>query len=80
MSTIENKYHPLTEQEYLELKSKIQSITDYLPEMLLAYTWDNYKRITGSQENQPCSCKSSGNQWLKAVNVLRDYIKRVEAV
>jgi hypothetical protein len=76
----ENKYHPLTESEYLELKSKIDSIKDYLPEMLLNYVWGTYKTITGSKENQPCSCKSSGLLWLKAVNALRDYIKRVEAV
>jgi hypothetical protein len=76
----DNKYHPLTESEYLELKSKIDSIRDYLPEMLLGYVWGTYKRLTGSQENQPCSCKSSGGLWLKAVTVLRDYLKRVESV
>jgi hypothetical protein len=76
----ENKYHPLTESEYLELKSKIDSIRDYLPEMLLGYVWGTYKTITGSNENQPCSCKSSGALWLKAVTVLRDYLKRVEGV
>jgi hypothetical protein len=76
----DNKYHPLTESEYLELKSKIDSIRDYLPEMLLGYVWGTYKRLTGSQENQPCSCKSAGGLWLKAVTVLRDYLKRVEAV
>ena len=48
--------------------------------MLLGYVWGTYKTITGSQENQPCSCKSAGGLWLKAVNVLRDYLKRVEAV
>ena len=77
---MENKYHPLTEAEYLELKSKIDSIKDYLPEMLLGYTWDNYKRITGSQENQPCSCKTSGKLWLKAVTVLRDYLNKVDSI
>jgi hypothetical protein len=74
----DNKYHPLTESEYLELKSKIDSIRDYLPEMLLNYVWDTYKKITLSNENQPCSCKSSGALWLKAVTVLRDYLKRVQ--
>jgi hypothetical protein len=78
--SIENKYHPLTESEYIELKSKIESIRDYLPEMLLGYVWGTYKTITGSPENQPCSCKSAGGLWLKAVTVLRDYLKRVEAI
>ena len=78
--SIENKYTPLTESEYLELKSKIDSIRDYLPEMLLGYVWSTYKTITGSTENQPCACKSAGGLWLKAVTVLRDYLKRVEAI
>lgn len=77
---MENKYHPLTEQEYLELKSKIESITDYLPEMLLGYVWGTYKLLTKSNENQPCSCGSAAGLWRKAVNVLQDYLKRVEAV
>jgi hypothetical protein len=79
MST-ENKYHPLTESEYLELKGKIESIRDYLPEMLLTYVWSTYKRISGSNENQPCGCKTAAGLWRKAVDVLQDYIKRVESV
>jgi hypothetical protein len=78
--SIENKYHPLTESEYIELKGKIDSIKDYLPDMLLGYVWSTYKTITGSTENQPCSCKSAGGLWLKAVTVLRDYLKKVEQV
>jgi hypothetical protein len=77
---MENKYHPLTEQEYLELKSKIDSIRDYLPEMLLNYVWSTYKTITGSTENQPCSCKSAGGLWLKAVTVLRQYLNKVDSI
>lgn len=78
--SIENKYHPLTESEYLELKDKIQSIKDYLPDMLLNYVWSTYKTITKSNENQPCGCGSAAGLWRKAVDVLQDYIKRVEAV
>jgi hypothetical protein len=77
---MENKYNPLTEQEYLELKSKIDSIKDYLPESLLGYTWDNYKKISGSNENQPCGCKSAGGLWLKAVTVLREYLNKVDTI
>ena len=76
----ENKYHPLSESEYLELKSKIESIRDYLPEMLLDYVWSTYKVITKSVETRPCSCGSAAALWRKAVNVLQDYLKRVEAV
>ena len=77
---MENKYHPLTESEYLELKSKIDSIKEYLPDMLLGYVWDNYKKISGSNENQPCGCKSAGGLWLKAVTVLREYLNKVDSI
>lgn len=77
---MENKYHPLTEEEYLELKDKIQSIKDYLPEMLLNYVWGTYRKITKSNEHQPCSCGSAAGLWRKAVDVLQDYIKRVETI
>ena len=77
---MENKYHPLTESEYLELKSKIDSIKDYLPESLLGYTWGNYKKISGSNENQPCGCKSAGGLWLKAVTILREYLNKVDSI
>jgi hypothetical protein len=76
----ENKYHPLTEIEYKELKAKIESIKDYLPDMLLGYVWSTYRRITNSTENQPCGCKTSAGLWRKAVDVLQDYLKRVEQV
>ena len=76
----ENKYHPLTESEYIELKGKIDSIKDYLPDMLLGYVWSTYKRLTNSNENQPCGCGSAAAHWRKAVDVLKDYIKRVETI
>jgi len=76
----DNKFHPYTEEAYLELKQKIEPIKDFLPESLLPYIWDNYKLISGSQEPRPCSCGSAANHWIKAVKVIRDFINKVENV
>jgi len=74
----ENKFHPYTEEQYIELKQKIEPIKDWLPENLLPYIWDNYKLLSGSTENRPCSCGSAAKHWIKAVNVIKDFISKVE--
>ena len=80
MSTIENKYFPLNEQQFIELKEKIKGVDAYLPDNMLNYVWNTYKSVTGSIENQPCGCASAGGLWLKAVNAIKDYIKRMESI
>jgi hypothetical protein len=79
MST-ENKYFPLNEQQFIELKEKMSGIEMHLPDSLLGYVWNNYKSITGSIENQPCGCAAAAGHWIKAVNALKDYIKRMDSI
>lgn len=67
-----------TEEEYKELKEKMSGIGNFLPEHLLVYVWDNYRKISGSNENRPCSCGSAAKHWMKAVGVIRNYINEVE--
>ena len=64
-----------TKEELAELKQFITSLGLNLPEDKLHYVWDNYKRITGSNENQPCSCQSSASLWIKAVEAIRTYVQ-----
>ena len=78
--SIENKYFPFNEEQFKELKERIGVIRDNLPDNMLGYVWNNYKSITGSIENQPCGCASAAGHWIKAVNCIKDYIKRVEGV
>ena len=74
----QNKYFPLNEQQYLEAKEKLVRIKEFLPESELSYIWNTYKSITGSIENQPCSCGSAAGHWGKAVNVIREWITKME--
>ena len=64
-----------TEEELKELKTTMSSMGGYLPKDLTGYIWDNYKRITNSKENQPCTCPSSGKLWQKAINAINTYLK-----
>jgi hypothetical protein len=64
-----------TEEEYKELKEFITNLGMNLPEDKLNYVWENYKRITGSTEQTPCSCQSSSGLWIKAVNTIREFVK-----
>ena len=77
----QNKYFPFNEEQFNDMKAKVEPIKDYLPDNLLSYIWNNYRLISGNvTEPQPCSCGSSAALWLKSVTVIKDYIKRVEAV
>lgn len=73
-----DKFYPLTETEYLEIKNNIEPIKDMLPEHLMGFVWNYYKKISGSNENQPCGCPSAGVHWRKAVTVLREYLNGVQ--
>jgi len=79
--SIENKYFPLNEQQFKELKEKMSGITMHLPDSMLGYVWNNYKLISGNvTEPQPCGCASAAGHWIKAVNCLKDYVKRIESI
>lgn len=64
-----------TNEDFKVLVETLQSITTHIPEQTAGYVWSNYKKISGSNENQPCMCGSSANHWRKAVDTCREYIK-----
>ena len=44
-----------TAEELEELRTTLGSMGGYLPKDKTGYIWNNYKRITNSKENQPCT-------------------------
>ncbi len=58
-----------------ELKYIADNITTFIPKEMMDDVWNAYKQITNSKEPRPCSCKSSGQLWLKAINVIKEYVK-----
>lgn len=64
-----------TKEEFSSLKQTLEGIGNYLPDDKIGYIWDNYKKISGSNENQPCTCSSAAGLWRKAVDTIRTYIK-----
>lgn len=67
-----------TTEEFQALKALIERTKDYLADGDLTLVWSSYKKITESQENQPCGCGSAAGLWKKAVDSIRTYIKEVE--
>jgi len=68
-----------SKEEIQEMKEKMAGIGSYLPTNMTGYIWDKYKKISGNQtEPQPCTCKSSGRLWAKAVETVREYLKSVQ--
>jgi hypothetical protein len=67
----QNKF---TQEQFIELKAFLKDLRA-LPNDKQSYVWTSYLTVTGIRENQPCSCKSSGGLWAKAVETLNNYIK-----
>ena len=65
-----------TNEEFDNLKTAVNSIKNYIPKDKMGLIWQSYKRISGSNEPQPCSCPSSAGHWKKAYEVVSDYVKR----
>ena len=66
--------HPLTFDEFIELDKFINSLGSYLPDDKAAYVWNNFNRLRGENEPQPCTCPSSAGHWKRAVNYLLDWV------
>lgn len=64
-----------TPEEWTNLKLVSNSIHHNIPESVLGVVWNAYQRIENTNEKQPCSCQSTAKYWIKAVEVIRNYIK-----
>lgn len=72
------KYLPLDEKEFSELKVHLEGVKNFLPEHLMNPFWSWCNRIRGEKVTQPCGCKSSAKHWGKCVEDLRKFVKERE--
>lgn len=75
---MENKYTPLTEEQFIELRDFIKTLGAYLPENQAPYVWNTFNHIRGEREPQPCTCASSGAHWKRAIDFLFNWVKERE--
>jgi len=75
-----NIYEPLNEDGYNEMYNVVNPIRAELPNNgnHLGIIWNNFKRITGRTDAQPCGCKTTVKYWAEAVDTLKDFIRNVE--
>ena len=71
---MDNKYAPLEEKEFTELKTHLEGVKNFLPEHLMTPFWTWCNTIRGERVNQPCSCKSSAKHWAGCVETLRKFV------
>lgn len=76
---MENKYTPLSEQEFIELKEQLAGVKSFLHENLMSTFWSKCNQIRGERTNQPCSCKSSSGLWARCVDDLRQFVRDRDA-
>jgi hypothetical protein len=67
--------HPLSQEEFDELKQKLGGIRNHLPDNMMSYIWSNFNKIRGVSEPQPCGCASAAGHWLRAINELRAWVE-----
>lgn len=72
------KYLPLSESEFIELRKQIEGIKSFLPEHLMTPFWTWCNKVRGRNEKQPCGCKSSARHWGSCVEDLRKWVKERE--
>jgi len=64
-----------TDEQFKEIKDKINSVTNMIPASMATWIWNTYKDISGSREPQPCSCASSARLWRKATEEIRIFVR-----
>lgn len=72
---MDNKYHPLTEQEYNEMADFILNLGAYLPDNKTNWVWSTFNKLRDTNENQPCTCSSAAGHWKRAVDYIFNWIK-----
>ena len=70
----ENKYHPLTLEEFNELDVTVSSLGSYLSEDKAPYIWNNFNKLRNENEPRPCMCGSAGAHWKRATDYLRNWV------
>jgi|LakMenEpi03Aug12_release.lakeMendotaPanAssembly.Ray.scaffolds.fasta_scaffold495404_2 hypothetical protein len=66
---------PLTEEQFIELKSFLDNLGNTLPSDKTNYVWNTYNHIRGVSEKQPCNCGSAAGMWRRAIDGLSDWVK-----
>ena len=65
---------PLTEEQFKKLKEELSNIGGFLPDGKMTYIWSTVNLIRKENQPQPCSCKSSGGLWARAVSDLKNFV------
>lgn len=68
-------YSPFTEEEFKLMETEMKSLGLYLPEDKMGIMWERCRRIRGTNENQPCGCKSASGLWKRCVDDINDFIR-----
>jgi hypothetical protein len=72
---MENKYHPLTEQEFNEISEFILNLGAYLPDNKTNWIWATFNKLRDENETQPCTCSSAAGHWKRAVDYIHTWVK-----
>jgi hypothetical protein len=70
-------YSPLSFEDYQKVNQIVSEVSTNIPPNYINAVWHYHNAILGTKENKPCSCASSAKHWIRAMETLRNYVKRV---
>lgn len=71
----DNKYAPLTEEQFKEISQFILNLGAYLPDNKAPWVWSIFNKLRDENEPQPCTCASSAGHWKRAVDYIFNWVK-----
>ena len=66
----------MSNTEWKEIKEGLDKIGSYIPIEMTDWVWDNYKRLSNSNEAKPCNCYMAAAHWKRAIGFLRDWVNQ----
>jgi len=67
--------YEFSKEEIQQIKDNLSQIGSHIPNNLASWVWGTYLKISGHNENQPCSCGSAGKHWKRAVDTISAFIR-----
>jgi uncharacterized protein YchJ len=70
-------YSPLSFEDYQKVNQIVSEVSTNIPPNYINAVWHYHNAILGTNERKPCTCSSAAKHWIRAMETLRNYVKRV---
>jgi hypothetical protein len=68
--------YKFSKEELQEMKERIEVISNHLQTNEAEWVWNTHNKINNTNERKPCLCGKSAVHWRRAVETIREFIKK----